>query len=388
MRGRIFKRGASYSYVVDLPPDPISGRRRQQKKGGFRTKRTCEAALNDVLNALRSGTFVESSKRTVRSFLEEEWLPAIQAGLRPTTWETYRTHVAVYIAPTLGDVELQRLTPAQVGGLYRKLLSEGRRRRPGGLSPKSVRNTHVVMHRALRDAVRWGYVVRNVAEAVDAPKVKHEDMKFWTPAQLHRFLATVGNDRLSALWILFATTGMRRGEVAGLRWLDLDLEATRLLVRAPRVAVGKEIVVSQPKTAKGRRAVSLDKFTVAALAGWKERQAEERAQVGPGYQESGLVFTMIDGSPISPHLLTDWFEAWAKKADLPRIRLHDMRHSYASAALAAGVPAKVVSERLGHAHIGITMDTSSHVMPELDQDAADLVAGLIFDDKEPSADGS
>jgi integrase len=390
MRGSIRKRGDTYRYRVDLPPDPLTGKRRQAAKGGFRTRRECEAALNQVLSALRSGTFVEASRRTVASFVRDEWLPAVQPPvLRPTTWATHRTHFEVYVFPTLGEVELQRLTPAMLTGLYRKLQEGGRRRTPGGLSLRTVRNTHAALHRALRDAVRWGYVVRNVADLIDAPKPTPTDMKFWAPVQLRLFLKTVSADRLSAMWVLFATTGMRRGEVAGLRWVDVDFEAPRLLVRTPRVTVDREIVVSEPKTTRSRRSVSLDPVTVIALKAWRERQEGERAFVGRGYVESGLVFTMPDGSPISPHNITDWFESWARKAGLPRIRLHDMRHSYASAGLAAGVPPKVISERLGHANIGITMDTYSHVMPQLDQEAANKVADLIFgDDDEGSSDGS
>ena len=388
MRGRIVKRGAGYSYVVDLPPDALTGKRRQQMKGGFRTKRECEAALHEVVSALRRGDLVEPSRRTLASFLRDEWLPAVQPpALRLSTWATYQTHFDAYVIPRIGEVELQRLTPAMLGTLYRKLQEEGRCRPPfGGLELSTIKHTHAALHRALKDAVRWGYVVRNVADLVDSPKPKHTEMKYWTPDQLRTFLRTVRDDRLSGMWVLFATTGMRRGEVAGLRWVDVELEGGRLWVRLARVAVDRVVVLSEPKTDRGRRRVSLDKVTVAALVGWKQRQAAEREFVGARYVESGFVFTMPDGSAISPHLLTDWFEAWCKKAELPRIRLHDMRHSYATAALVAGVPAKVVSERLGHANIGITMDTYSHVMPALDVEAAELVAGLIFGDEEAFED--
>jgi integrase len=355
-------------------------------RGGFRTKRECEAALGEVLSALRSGAFVEASRRTVRSFLLDEWLPVVQPALRATTWSTYRTHMESYVIPILGDVELQRLTPAQLGGLYRKLLKDGRRRRKGGLSPKSVQNTHRALHRALRDAVRWGYVVRNVADAVDPPKSKQAEMKFWTPSDLRTFLASVETDRLYAAWVLTATTGMRRGELAGLRWVDMDFPAGRVHIRKPRVMADGEVVISEPKTKRGRRGIALDHRTLGALRAWQERQSQERELVGKGYVDSGMVFTQPDGSAIKPYLFTDWFEAHVKRAGLPRIRLHDMRHSYASAALAAGVPAKVVSERLGHANIGITMDTYSHVVPALDQDAADTVAELIFGGQEDSPD--
>jgi integrase len=193
---------------------------------------------------------------------------------------------------------------------------------------------------------------------------------------------------LYAAWLLVATTGMRRGELAGLRWVDVDLDGGRASPRRPRVVVNYAVEVSEPKTAKGRRSVALDAVTVAALREHKERQTKDRAVVGPGWQDSGLVFTRLDGAPLHPDVISDWFERLAREAGLPKIRLHDVRHSYASAALAAGIPAKIVSERLGHATVQITLDTYSHVLPGLDAQAAETVARLILGDGSASTDVS
>jgi integrase len=200
------------------------------------------------------------------------------------------------------------------------------------------------------------------------------------PRAARAFLEHIRGDPLYAAWLLFATTGVRRGEVAGLRWPDVDLKAGRVSPRRPRVVVNYEVVVSEPKTSKGRRSLALDPTTVAALRERRARQLEQRLAVGPRWQDSGLVFTWPDGRSIHPERFSRWFEQHAREAGLPRIRLHDVRHSYATAALAAGVPAKVVSERLGHANIAITMDTYSHVLPGLDAQAADTVAQLILGD--------
>jgi integrase len=167
-------------------------------------------------------------------------------------------------------------------------------------------------------------------------------------------------------------------ELAGLRWADVDLEAGRLSVRQPRVVVANLPQASEPKTARGRRSLAVDPVTVSALRRHRARQLEHKLAVGARYQESGLVVTWLDGSPIHPVRFSRWFEQHARRAGLPKIRLHDLRHSSASAALAAGVPAKVISERLGHATIAVTMDIYSHVLPGLDREAADTVARLIL----------
>jgi integrase len=383
MRGSVRKRGSTYTWYL-FTPEPVTGQRRQHSKGGYRTKKECQAALNDALAALRVGTFVESSKRTVASYLLDEWLPAMQPPrVRPSTWLSYQRNLERHVIPALGTIELQRLTPAHLTGFYRSLLTGGRLDGRGGLSVKSVKNIHGALHPALKDAVRWGYVARNVADAADPPKVVTPEMQVWSPAQLRTFLTHVRDDRLYAAWMLFATTGMRRGEIAGLRWVDVDLAAGRVTPRKPRVEVNYKVHVSEPKTAKGKRSLALDPATAAALREHRARQAEERLIVGPGWQDSGLVFTWGDGRPLHPERFSRWFERLARKAGLPKIRLHDVRHSYATAALAAGVPAKVVSERLGHANIAITMDTYSHVLPGMDERAASVVARLILDDEPP-----
>jgi integrase len=378
MRGSVRKRGSTWTWYLDVDPNPLTGRRRQQTKGGFKTRKECEAALRQAIADQYGGTLAKPSQRTIASFLVDEWLPAVKPKLRASTWASYRTNTNAHVAPVLGDVKLQGLTPVQLNLFYAHLLENGRRRGSGGLSPKTVRNIHVMLHRALKDAVRWGYLPRNVAAAVDPPVGRSAERHVWTPEQLGAFLEHVRTDRLYALWLLVATTGMRRGELAGLRWVDINFANARVSPQRPRVVVDYAVQVSEPKTAKGRRALALDPATLAVLREHQARQAEERALIGAGYRDSGLVFTWPNGAPIHPDLITRWFEQHSRTAGLPKIRLHDVRHSYASAALAAGVPAKVISERLGHATVGFTLDTYSHVLPGLDAAAAQAVAQLIL----------
>jgi integrase len=378
------KRGNTWTWYIEGVPDPRTSRPHQVSKGGFRTKKEARDALLEAQAALRSGTFVEPSKRTVRSYLLEEWLPDNQPPrLRPSSFANYTIYTRTHVVPRLGDIELQRLTPTSLSALYRALLTNARRDGQG-LAPKTVRNIHAMLHRALKDAVQLGYLVRNVADAVTPPHGVSPEMQVWTPEQLRAFLTHVRQDRLYALWLLVVTTGMRRAELAGLRWIDTDLDAARVSPRRPRVAVNYVVHESEPKTRKGKRSLALDPATAAALQEHKIQQEQERAEVGSAWTKSGLVFTRPDGSPIHPDLITDWFRRLARAAGLPPIRLHDVRHSYATAALAAGIPAKVVSERLGHANIAITMDVYSHIIPGMDAQAANAVASLILGNPGPS----
>jgi integrase len=268
-------------------PDPVTGKRQQRSRGGFRTKRDCQEALNEALARLREGTFVRSSPRGLGAFLVDEWLPAVRPPrVRPSTWASYCMAVERHIVPALGGVVLQGLTPAHLTAFYRALLNDGRRDGRGGLAPKSVRNIHGVLHAALRDAVRWGYLPRNVAVVADLPKGMTPEMHVWSPEQLRGFLAHVRGDPLYAAWLLFATTGMRRGEVAGLRWPDVDLHTGRISPRRPRVVVNYEVIVSEPKTAKGRRSLALDPATVAALR--EHRGQAARAAAGGRTALAGL----------------------------------------------------------------------------------------------------
>lgn len=241
---------------------------------------------------------------------------------------------------------------------------------------------HAVLHRCFRDAVRWKKIPFNPADSADPPKLSADDdrdeMQVWTPAQVQTFLAHVQAERLYALWALAFSTGMRRGELCGLRWSDVDLDAGRLRVAQTLARVGKRLEYGTPKSKRSRRSLPLDTRTVAALKSWKAQQARERLAWGPAYNDTGLVFNREDGSPLSPDGVGKAFEVRARKSKLPIIRLHDIRHTYASISLASGVNIKVLSERLGHATVAFTLDVYGHLLPGMQEDAAEQVAGLIF----------
>ena len=222
-------------------------------------------------------------------------------------------------------------------------------------------------------------LARNPADLADPPRVSapSHELRTWSAEQLAAFLDSQRNDRLYALWHTLAMTGLRRGEALGLRWQDVDLEAGRLAVRRALVPCGREVLVSEPKTARGRRVVALDPETVAVLKGQAARQLEEQ-QAAQSWTDTGLVFTSEDGEALHPEVVSRFFRKAVKEAMLPDIRLHDLRHTHATLALRAGIHPKVVSERLGHATVAITLDTYSHAIPAMQEEAAALIAGLVF----------
>ena len=245
----------------------------------------------------------------------------------------------------------------------------------------TIHHVHACLHKACKDAVRWGHISRNPLDAADPPRKKGDgarEMRTWTKEQLKAFLGAMAGDRLSPLWHLVAMTGMRRGEAIGLRWSDVDLEGGRLAVRRALIPINREVVVSEPKTAKGRRGIALDPSTVEVLKAQAARQLEEQTEFDEAWVETGLVFTAENGAALDPESVSRYFRQAVKKSLLPSIRLHDLRHTHATLALQAGIHPKVVSERLGHANISITLDTYSHAIPAMQVEAAALIAELVF----------
>ena len=378
MRGHIRKRGRSWTLVIDTGVDE-SGRRKQQWRGGFATKREAERALAESIRALETGSYIEPTVLTVSDFLDRQWLPAISSTVRPTTFLSYQMSVRRYLKPAIGSKRLQKVTAADLNAMYGALLTSGSSDGKA-LAVSTVRRLHAVTHRAFKDAARWGLIVRNPVDLADPPRQTasaRPEMQTWTAEEAATFLRAQSEDRLYALWLLLLTTGLRRGEAAGLRWQDLDVETRRLAVRTSRVTVGHRVDQADPKSARSRRVVVLDRATASALRLHRIRQTEERLAWGEAWTDSGTVFTYEDGRPLHPNYVSKRFDNDLRRAGLRRIRLHDLRHTYATLALQAGVHPKIVSERLGHATVAFTLDVYSHVTESLQEESAGAVAALI-----------
>lgn len=379
--GFVKKRGTkwtAYYYTME------SHRRVQHTKAGFATKREAQAYLATVQSAVQRGDYVAPVKISVEEYLLGRWLPAMEASLRPSTFDSYGRVLKMHVIPTLGHLALQDLSADHLDQLYRRLLTKGRQDgKPGGLSAKSVRYIHNTMHKALKDAERKRLVSHNVASSADPPKlgpVGERQMRTWSAAELRTFLDAMGGHHLWAAYYLAATTGMRRGEVLGVRWQDIDFNTKWLAVRQTVILVNYQVLIGQPKTAKGRRVIALDDGTLAALRLHQQRQQAEAALVGSGYRSLDLVFAKPDGQPLNPDYFSQVFDRSVIKYALPKIRLHDLRHTHATLGLAAGVPPKIMSDRLGHATVAFTLDIYTHAVPGMDAEAAQQVAGLIFGD--------
>ena len=367
MRGHITKRGDSWTAIVDLPPDPATGKRRQ-KRITERTRREVERQVAALIQAGQTG-FTDAGKLTVRAYFDR-WLETTAPTLRAVTVRRYRDLVRLHIVCVIGNTPLAKLTAADVQRLYADRLKL--------LSPTTVRYVHAVLHHALDDAVKWGLLVRNVADAVEPPQKARTEMRVWNLVDLGHVFHAAADDPFEALWRLAIYTGMRRGELLALKWSDLDLDAGALSVQR---SLGRgrtsRLEEGEPKSRSGRRRIALSLSVVDSLRRHRVRQVEHRLTAGDAYEDRGYVFANETGGHLHPNTLYRRFHKLTERADVPAIRFHDLRHTSATLLLAKGVQGKIVQERLGHANIAMTLDLYSHVTADMQRQAADALEAAI-----------
>ncbi len=433
MKGSVQQRGSTWYYKFRLPNrDPATGRYPWISKGGFATEREAWKACRDAMRDADRGRIVKPSTRTVTQFLTE-WLAAVEPTMEATTWRSWSDYARWYVIPHIGAEHLQRLDEPQLLKLYAKLLAEGRvkpdndsamyaywskrtmagdpptprevseacktsihaardavrrynsgivpKEKTRGLAPKTVRNIHAFLHRALVDAVAWKYLPDNPASHVKPPRRTRARRQVWDTREIQSFLASVRHDRFAALFLLELTTGIRRGQICGLKWPAVDLDAGTITVGDNRVVVGG-IARDKAggKTRNADQTISIDCATVKALRRWREVQDSERNFFSSDYPKDQYVFTHQDGRPLHPDTLRQRFDRLTAAAGLPRITFHDLRHSYATGALRAGVSPKIVSERIGHADVGFFLKTYAHVLGNDDRNAAEQAASFLLGD--------
>jgi integrase len=367
MRGSIDKRGSTWTVRYDEPDE--GGRRRQRRKGGFATRREAQDFVAEQQTRIRAGSYAAPSRQTVGQFLADEWLPAAAATLRPLSVTKYESVIRSYVQPRIGHMRLQGLSAGHLNNLYAELERDG-------LSVSTRKLVHAVIGRALRDAERWGHVTRNVARLADPPRAAKSQATAWTARELSPFLERVADDRLFALWRVAATTGMRRGELAGITWRSLDLDGARLEISQQLVPTRGGCTFGPPKSARGRRTIALDVETVDALRRHRDAQQLERAFAADAYVDQDLVFADELGGPIHPQRLTEWFSKHRKAARIPTGTLHILRHTAATLALTSGVPVHIVAARLGDTPQTV-LGTYAHLLPQSDEIAAERVAAAL-----------
>ncbi len=365
MRGCIIRRGSkSWAVVIYLGRDPQTGKERR-KWYSHPTRREAEAHLAQLITQVQAGGTMPSTKLRVGEYLEQ-WLRDYAAGaVGLVTLATYRDLIRLHITPALGHVPLARLSPQAIQGYL-----SGKLR--AGLSSTSVLHQFRVLHEALKHAMRWGLIVRNPGDMVDPPRPRRTEMRVWDDEQIRLFLAEARrSSTYYRLYLAAILTGMRQGELLGLRWQDVDFTLGTASVQQTFYRLGGQQVFKEPKSAKARRAVALPPVLVEELRGLREEQAERQRLLGPEYEDHSLLFCQADGKPLhARNIVRGDFRRVTERVGVLHIRFHDLRHTHASHLLQQGVNPKVVQERLGHATPAFTLHVYGHVLPGMQEEAA------------------
>lgn len=366
--GHIRQRGpGTYQliYFIGRKPNGKPEYKSETVKG---TREEAEARMTAIEHSMNIGEYVPPAKQTVEQYMTT-WLDEIKPTVRPKTWTWYEYINRIHITPNLGQSKLSKLTPLQIQTVYRELLE--------GHSASTVRGVHRTLRAALGQAVKWGLIARNPAEQVDQPKAEKTEQRTLTAEEIDKLLlASVDTGRYS-LYLAAVTTGMREGELLGLRWQDVDLDHGIITVKQQLSKAGVNPEFGPVKTGAGRRRIIVPESLSAALKDHRKEQEKERELYGKEYKDYDLVWAILGGGPISARNLIRQFKGLLSKAKLPDIRFHDLRHTHATLLLEAGVHPKVVQERLGHSAINVTMDIYSHVLPDMQQGAASAIDNIL-----------
>jgi integrase len=385
MKGHIRERSPGHWAIVLEMRDPETGKRNRKWHSFTGTKREAQVESARLISDLSGGAYIQPDRTTVREFLDQ-WLEHMRAQLTPRSHERYSELVRKNIVPLIGNIPLTKLQPTAISQAYAKALKSGRRNGKGGLGPETVRYMHRVLRHAMQQAVRWQLLVRNPCDAVNPPKIERKEMKVLDADGTAALIEAARNTSLFVPILLGVLCGMRRGEITALRWRSIDLERRQLSIVASTEQTRDGVREKPPKSGRGRT-VALPSLVVDELRRHRLRQAEALLKLDVRLSDDRHVVTRADGEPVQPRSLTHAFEVFLRKQGLPRVRLHDLRHSHATHMLASGVHPKIAQERLGHSSVAITLDLYSHVLPGLQADAAaridDVVRTAIDRRREP-----
>jgi len=381
-RGHIkeLDRGKRYVVVVSLPVDPVTGVNPRKSVTVRGSSADAEQRLRDLLNQVDTGGIATPAKLTVGAYLERWLADYAVPNLAPRTTEGYQTIIKNHLVPSLGRYPLQKLTSPMIAAYYREKQQHGRKDGAGGLSSTTVRQHAMVLHKAFETAVvEWGLLARNPADKVKIPRPSPREWVPFDESGARRILAASQDHPLYAVFQLAVGSGMRRSEVMGLRWCDIDLERRAIHVtRSLHQLHTGEYVIRPPKTAAGKRVVKLTSEVVASLRRYRARREADAVVLGINIDDQGLVFANPDGSHIRPDYVSAVWRKFARKCGLRGVRFHDTRHLHATLLLKQGVNPKIVQSRLGHGSIKVTMDTYSHVLEDMQDVALEGFDDLVF----------
>jgi len=373
----------TYRLYWELPATP-DVRRKRETRTLHGTWQEAQAAWAKRQNEIEAGQAVDPSRMTVRE-LVGRWLSDVKTlTVEASTLKNYQDLLRAHILPDMGHLRIQKVTAADLQAYYREKLQHGRRDGTGGLSSRTVRYLHNLLLAVFAQAVRWDMLQRNPAEFVEPPKLQEKEKHVWTEEEAAQFVETVSGHRLAAFWALAIVTGLREGELLGLRWRDVDL-AKGMLTVAQALKRGDGPKFGPPKSRRSRRVLTLDEQTVAVLRAHRVRQAEERLFVGERWQDSGLVFTTQAGRPLMDGNMRRLHYKLCAKAGVPRIRPHDMRHTNATILFDRDTDPKTVQERLGHHSVSFTIQTYVHAIKAREGRAAQSIGDAVLGKKKPSA---
>ncbi len=369
--GSIYQRASDGKWVGSINLGYGADGKRDRKVIYGKTRKDVADRLKALLRDQQVGLPIPTSERQTLGQFIEHWLSDVaRQKLRASTYATYANHVHKHIVPALGRTPLQQLNPQQIQSLINQKLASG-------LAARTVADIHAVLRTALAQALKWNLIARNVATLVERPRIPQHQIRYMTPEQTRTFLEAIQGDRLQGLYVTAISLGLRRGEALGLHWDDIDFDRGTLVVKRALQRVGGKLSIVELKTRAAYRSINLPAFTLTALRSHRIRQLEERLVAGSRWQDKGLVFTTGIGTPIEPRNYKRSFDAALKRAGLDHMRIHDMRHTSASLLLAQGVSPKVISEILGHARVGITLDIYSHLYEPMRQEAAAKMDSML-----------
>jgi integrase len=368
MKGHIHERSPGHWAIVFDVPDPATGKRRRKWHTFIGTKREAQIECARLVSEVSGGTYLEPAKTTLAQFLDQ-WLGYIRGNVAPRTHERYSEIARKNLIPLLGAITLSKLQSMQIAAAYTKALAIGRRDGKGGLSPRTVYHMHRVLKQALSQAVQWQLLIRNPAEAVKPPKIERHRIITYDMPQTAALIDAVRGTRIFIPSLLAVLCGMRRGEIAALRWRNVDLNTGQISIVASVEQMNSGVRLKETKSGRART-VAMSGTVRDELRAHRVQQAQDMLKLGIRLTDDTFVAAHADGSPMQPTFITHEWVRTIGATPLPRVRFHDLRHAHATHMLSSGVHPKIASERLGHSKVGITLDLYSHVLPGMQEDAA------------------